>query len=530
MPSLTTINPVNPNGAGPTAAQSAANSNPNPNAGAFNVVGGPATNPDGSKNPYAAAPTVADIYGGAGSLDDQAAAAAAAKTAAYDPATIAKTEGQARSDVLTRYQSQIDALDQAAAEARARITTAFAPIAAGRVGSATATEARRGLLGSDFGNAQTDQVNNQNTTDLNNQIAASDAIYANQRTNLMQFIDGEVDKEVGIRNDASQKGADAKIAEIQGRQERAQTSAQASVKAMIAAGITDSTNPNYGDAITKIASNTGLTKDQVTGLFTDAKKANDDAQLKSQQDAANLAKTKAETGAILTPEQVAADEKSKQALTQSEIAKNKADAAQIYANMSTTDINAAASWVANIKAGTAKLADVPKNLKNAVSDGLAKSGSSTADLLKTTQQSLQELNNMVDQNHGFTASVGANIPNPIGFFTDPLDQVFAKGLPGSQSADFIAKLKQVKNDVILPNLTILHGLGRVTDREFQALTSAVTALDTNLSEGQFKTELKDITDRINSKIAESNDTDQTGDNSTSTATSNVDLSGFNFKF
>jgi hypothetical protein len=309
--------------AGPTPAQQAANSNPNPNGSA--VV---------------TAPTVADLYGGQGSLDDQAAAADAAKTAVYDPTAQATLEGNARSDILSQYQSQIDGLDQAAAAARARITTAFAPIAAGRVGSATASEARRGLVGSDFGNAQTDQVNTQNTNDLNSQIAASDAQYADQKQKLLEFITGEQDKEITTRETATQNGADAKIAEIKDRQTRAQTSAQASVQAMLAAGINDPTNPNYQSGIKAIASATGLTPDEVTALYTTTKQTQDAVAAKATQDAATLestkattAKTTAETAATLTPEQVAADEKSKQALDAANIAKLKADTASTYANL-----------------------------------------------------------------------------------------------------------------------------------------------------------------------------------------------------
>lgn len=247
--------------------------------------------------PTTSQPTVSDLYGGAGGLDAASAAALAAKTALYDPTTVAANEATTRASVLGSFQSQIDALDQAAAEARARITTNFAPVAAGRVGGATAIEARRGLLGSDFGQAQTDTVNQQNTNDLNSQISASDATYASQKTALMQFITGEQDKEITLRNDASTKGADAKIAEITDRQTRAQASALASVKAMIAAGISDPTNPNYKDGINKIAATTGLTTDEVTALYGDTKKTTDAAALAAQQAAADLAKSQADAAA-----------------------------------------------------------------------------------------------------------------------------------------------------------------------------------------------------------------------------------------
>lgn len=192
-------------------------------------------------------------------------------------------------------------------------------------------------------------------------------------------------------------------------------------------------------------------------------------------------------------------------LKQAQIDEAKANIAKIYSDMSSADTSAAANWVTNIKNGTAKITDVPANLKNAVSDGLATSltGNSVSDILTTTQKSVSDLNDMVTNNNGFSGAVGAK----------GLSSFFGlKGTPiaGSPAADFDAKLNQVKNDVILPNLTLLHGLGRVTDREFQALTSAVTDLSTNQSEGQFKKSLADITDQINTKLNDAQAATTTG--------------------
>ena len=277
------------------------NSDPNAGAPAGAVI--PGSNTPSAATPAPPAPTVASLYGqtGAGALDAASAAALAAKTAAYDPATMAANETQTRADVLKTFQSQLDSLDQAAAQARARITTEFAPVAAGRVGGATATEARRGLLGSDFGNAQTDTVNTANANELSSKISASDSQYDAQKNALMQFITGEADKEIVLRQDASSKGADAKIAEINDRQTRAQASALQSVKAMLIAGVSDSTNPNYSDSINQIASSTGLTKDAVVGLFNDTKT--------NQTAAAAAAKKAGET--VLSPGQQLLDSSGK---------------------------------------------------------------------------------------------------------------------------------------------------------------------------------------------------------------------------
>lgn len=160
--------------------------------------------------------------------------------------------------------------------------------------------------------------------------------------------------------------------------------------------------------------------------------------------------------------------------------------------------------VQNINSGKSKLGDIPASqagLKNLVQQGLAVTNGDTSDILTTTQQSIQELNDMVDKNHGFTSAVGVNVPNPLGVFTDPLDQIGFKNISGTQSADFTAKLNQVKNDVVLPNLKLLKGVGRITEKEFTALNDAITALSPSLSEGQFKKELATLTTGIDTQVA-----------------------------
>ncbi len=172
-----------------------------------------------------------------------------------------------------------------------------------------------------------------------------------------------------------------------------------------------------------------------------------------------------------------------------------AEIAKLYNDMKTSDITGARDWVTNIKNGTAKLSDVPANMKNAVAAGLANSGSTQTDMLQTTKSSLDTLKTMIDNNQGFSSAVG--VKGLSSFFG-------IKGTPiaGSSAADFDAKLKQTVNDVVLPNLTILHGLGRVTDREFQALQSSITSLNTNLSEGEFKREFNSLYQTISDKITQ----------------------------
>jgi hypothetical protein len=189
--------------------------------------------------------------------------------------------------MLQEYQGQVDALDQQAAQARAAITAGFAPTelanertAAANTGGAGALAASRGLAGSAFGDAliSNADMGNQATAeatagDLASKLQASDQTYATQKEALTEFIQGEADKETTLRQNASEQGADAKVTEIQNRTTRAQASAQASASAMISAGVTDPSNPNYTTTINQIASATGLSAAQVTAYWVTAKNA-----------------------------------------------------------------------------------------------------------------------------------------------------------------------------------------------------------------------------------------------------------------
>lgn len=197
-----------------------------------------------------------------------------------------------------------------------------------------------------------------------------------------------------------------------------------------------------------------------------------------------------------------------------DLALTKAQTAEAYSTVNknngsgSQDATTVSGWVTAIKNGTAKLSDITSSpgLKSAVAVALAQGGSTQSDMLQTTSSSLQELQDMVDNNKGFTGAVGIKSFTGAGGLVGSVGQFFGmktQPLPGTAAADFVFKLNQVKNDIVLPNLNLLHGLGRVTDREFQALTSAVTSLNPDMSQSEFKTELKTITDRINQKMQDS---------------------------
>lgn len=73
---------------------------------------------------------------------------------------------------------------------------------------------------------------------------------------------------------------------------------------------------------------------------------------------------------------------------------------------------------------------------------------------------------------------------PVGTFTGPL--------PGTAAADYTAYINQLKSALTLPNLSMMRGLGAMSDREFNTVSSAVTSLSPDMSETAFNQELAKI--------------------------------------
>ena len=205
------------------------------------------------------------------------------------------TTSSDRASVAGQFQSEIDALNSVYADQKAAETTA----GLNRVGSNTAIEARRGLLGSDMGNAATDTVNTANAAaqkaidDKHNQDLAS--VYSS--------IDTAAQNAANARVTAAQKGADAAVNEIKGRQQATTDAVTSAVGAYFAAGNDGSklTDQNIADWATKL----GTTSDVITNAIVAAKKADvatanttATAAQTADKSAADIANTKAQTAKI----------------------------------------------------------------------------------------------------------------------------------------------------------------------------------------------------------------------------------------
>lgn len=158
-------------------------------------------------------PTVGSVFGGLIPTQDSALKAeqASFEQRLRDQAAI-PDEQDIRDKTTARFQAEIDALERVYQD-RQRVA---ATEGRGRLGVSGAIQNIRGLLGSDFGAAQTQGVTDQNTN-------IRDAITNEKQqkiANLMRAANGQAQKEIDSKVAASRQGAEALLTFITGQAER----------------------------------------------------------------------------------------------------------------------------------------------------------------------------------------------------------------------------------------------------------------------------------------------------------------------
>lgn len=246
-------------------------------AGSLRSASGNYVGPDGTQYSSApgssAAPSIGSVYGSDYSP-------AALNTAGARSADFAlngldqSSQDQIRADTLKSFQAEIDATNKIYADklARAKVT------GADRLGSTTAIEGRRGLLGSDFGAAQTDKTVNANEDvygSIDNEKAAALATInsAGQRA---------VTDALAAKTAAKQQGLDAYLKYLGDASVRAGTSATTAATLLI----NNKQDPNTIDATTlqNLLQNYGISKEQLTSAYVTGKAAANQAAAKAAKD------------------------------------------------------------------------------------------------------------------------------------------------------------------------------------------------------------------------------------------------------
>ena len=142
--------------------------------------------------------------------------------------------------------------------------------------------------------------------------------------------------------------------------------------------------------------------------------------------------------------------------------------------------------------GKLTMASVDAPLRNMVYAILASQVGAPEDLAKAQAEAVSSLQDKIDNNKGFNDVVGNKVylyesGNPL---TAPL-------LSGTPASDFINTYNQIKSGLVLKNLGYLRGMGRVTQKEFDTLSNAITDLNITQSPEAFKNSFKKIADSVN---------------------------------
>ena len=202
--------------------------------------------------------TVSDIYGYFPGTDKSYEDALKAYGESLNPTEM--TESEIQQAVIDRFQAQIDALNRYYAEQISKENI----VGEGRLGSTASIQARRGLLGSDFGAAQTEKISQYNRDIIRSIEAEKEAMIQN----ILSEGRKDVVAEAKAKREAKQAGAKAYIEFLAGEQERKTNRLNAGIQNMIASGY-EPTDEDYKE----IASTYKVGVGEVKSAYAAAKKA-----------------------------------------------------------------------------------------------------------------------------------------------------------------------------------------------------------------------------------------------------------------
>lgn len=227
--------------------------------------------------------------GGSSYTKEDARAQSAAESYASDQANMRIDPEQNYNEVLNLFQAEIDAQNAIYAQKLKQAQVQ----GQGRLGSGTAIQARRGLLGSDFGASQTQQ-----TVGYNNEV--EDLVRQEQSAKIAQILGlarKQSAEQIAEKRRAKEAGLDKWLELRANEGVRKQTSATSAAKALLAQGV-DIANVSP-DQLQEMATGWGVSVDAIRNSYAEQKSALDaaaaEADLKTRQAEAGIGKTEADT-------------------------------------------------------------------------------------------------------------------------------------------------------------------------------------------------------------------------------------------
>ncbi len=371
-------------------------------------------------------------------------------------------ENAIRQATLGRFQQEIDATNgvysQKLREAQMQ--------GQNRIGTTTAINARRGMVGSDMGAADTENTNRYNTNINNSILDEQRAIVAG----LTRQANKDASDEITQKKAAKQAGYENYI-KFLGESETRKTNRVSNLaKSLVTQGVDlDKLSPGELD---QIASKYSTTAGAVKSVYADFKKQADAEQAEAQRkiDVENrdyeLKVTIADIDAKYKNGQLTLAEK-----------KQAQDNAVSWYNASTSRSNAITN---QYSAETSRMSANTASKKDAAASDPAKAAEQKNEAL-TLARELR-----LSTTAGKGSAVGASGAKLIPFGK-------ASGLQGNR-AGFEAKLDTLKSNLTFDNLKLLKGA--MSDKDLMFLNSIGSSLSVDMSEAQFDKEL----DRIITKL------------------------------
>lgn len=445
-----------------------------------------------------------DMYGNI--LKDQ--------TQPYDENTI-------RQNTMNRFQSEIDALNRMYAEKKAAQLKRDTLAGEGRLGQNAAINARRGLLGSDFGASATDKVNTTNNEIIQGNQNLLDTELSDKVESILGQARQEANDEIKAKQAARISGAKDYIDFLKGAAERK----DARISSTLANIYNNDITPN--DATFKsLATQLGVSVEDLKGKYKQGKVAYDKANAEAVKpiivDGVAYERQKNGTYKAVTPGKAESAEWQFVPATKyqqsgyfnkatGEFRPGRAGSVNLGggigggSGVGNGRVNGVVKlspevqgWVDLINSGGAKITSVPAKLKTAVAGALAsnvKSSSGGSSELKTNALTTAEgLLSKFNDGKGTSAVGKSGAFNSFGYGY----------IPGTERANFVNDFNSLKSQLSLDNIKLLKGQGAVSDAERALLEKASTKLNLAQSEDEFKTTLEDLVTNLKSEQAPAN--------------------------
>lgn len=420
--------------------------------------------PGAPQMPAPKTPTVSDIYGGLVSPQETAMNDAYKQQEAYYKESMAPVDEAAiRQKTMDQFQAEIDAVNKIYAQKKQEEAVA----GQGRLGSSAAIQARSGLLGSDFGAAQTEK-----TSQYNRDLQASiDAEKALKIQNIFNNARTEAQKEIDAKRQARKEGYSSYMDYLKGANDRNTQKVTQYADQLLYSGV------EIKDAdINALAEQLGVSPQALKAQYNKAKEVRD-ASKKAQEP---ITEKIGNTLLVYNPttgryeQQYSAPEEARKPITQT-----------VGGNM--LQYNPSTGQWENIFTAPESASDLKKVTINGVDYMQDANGNLITPKVPTvpTAERISQAQKIKDTAQSILDS--EDWTNAVGPTSSQIPQWMRTGKRNAVDA----KIKLLQGLLTLPNLGILKG--PMSDKDIEFLRNASTAgLATNIDEAEFERIMKGI--------------------------------------